>query len=411
MDSQSGTAVTNVIPLRKNRHWIDAFLASTSHSNSPEIYRKWTAIGCIGAALQRRCYLLIQGEPLFANFFIALVGPPGVGKTRAIRFGKNLLSTLKDFRLSPNALSKEKLIDNLAAATKIAPDANGVLHTQTAYACILDELSTFITHKDYAFMTNLTDFFDCPKVWRYETLSRGEQTIENLFLTLLGGITPKNIQANWGEAAIGMGFTARLNFIFSEEAKTIDLFSQTAEPDFGPLADDLKQIHSLRGRFSVTKDAAKYLQSWVTEGMPPIPADTRFAEYNPRRSIHWLKLCMVYCAAAGNDLIIEVEHAERAKETLLEAEALLPFVFEHIGQNPMLAALNDIHKWLKIEYLATREPIVETRLRRKLMQNIPPQYIDAALQELVNSGLCKISFTTAGKAYTPEITRTGVDDV
>lgn len=260
-------------------------------------------------------------------------------------------------------------------------------------------------------MTDLTDFFDCPKTWRYETLSRGEQTVENLFLTIAGGITPKSIQANWGEAAIGMGFTARLNFVYSEDSRAIDLFGVQEEPDYTTLIADLKSIYALNGRFRVTPDAAQLLQSWVSAGMPPIPADTRFAEYNPRRSIHWLKLCMVYSVAESNDLIITAAHAERARETLLEAEAMLPLVFEHLGQNPMLAALNSIHKWLKIEYGVNREPIIEQRVRRKLMADVPPQYVDAALQELVASGLCTVSPTSRGRAFIPVMTRTGIDDV
>jgi hypothetical protein len=396
---------------RKSRNWIESFVSSSNHSNSPAIYRKWTAIATLGAALQRRCYLLIQGEPLFCNFYIVLVGPPGVGKTRALRIGSQLLSQLKDFRMSPNSLTRQKLVDNLAQCIKITPDKDGVLHSQTAYTCFLDELSTFIQPKDYELMTFLTDFFDCPKVWRYETISRGEQTIENLFLTIAGGITPKSIQANWGEAAIGMGFTARLNFVFSEDAKPIDLFGLTDEPDYRGLLADLQTIYGLAGRFRVTPGAGKMLQSWVSSGMPPIPADTRFAEYTPRRSIHWLKLCMVYSIAESNDLIITESHAEQAKATLLEAEGLLPFVFEHIGQNPLLAALNNIHRWMKIEFMATREPLLEARIRRRLMIDIPPQYVDAALNELVGSGLCKVAITGKGKVYTPELTRTGVDDV
>lgn len=355
--------------------------------------------------------MLIQGEPLFTNFFIVLVGPPGVGKTRALRIGKEMLSNLRDFKLSPNSLTREKLIDNLASSTKVTTDASGKLVTQTAYTCILDELSTFIRHKDFSLMTDLTDFFDCPKVWRYETLSRGEQTIENLFLSLIGGITPKSIQANWGEAAIGMGFTARLNFVYSEDSKAIDLFGVQSEPDYSTLITDLQSIYELNGRFKVTPEAAKILQSWVSAGMPPIPADTRFAEYNPRRSIHWLKLCMVYSVAASNSLIIDVPHVERARETLLEAEGMLPLVFEHLGANPLLAALNNIHKWLKIEYGINREPIIEQRIRRKLMADVPPQYVDAAIQELVSSGLCTVQPTARGRAYTPVMTRTGIDDV
>lgn len=401
MASATGKVVTLVKPLRNHRNWIDGFVSSTAASNSPEIYRKWVAITTIGAALQRRCHLLIQGEPLYCNLYTILVGPPGVGKTRAIRFGTKLLSQLPELSLSPDALTREKLLENLSSSTRMAVAADGALSSQTAYACFLDELSTFIRSQDLDFMTVLTGLFDCPKVWSYQTLSRGNTRIENLHLTICGGITPKSIQRNWGEGAIGMGFTARLNMVYSEDYRPIDLFGAKTEINLDSLAEDLKAIYNLSGPFAVTKEAAAMLQSWVSEGMPPIPSDTRFAEYNPRRSIHWLKLCMAYAVAESDDMIICPEHVERAKQTLLEAEAVLPLCFEHMGQNPLLHALQSVHTWMKIEYGVSKQPIPDFRLRRKLLADVPPQYLEAAMKELVSSGMVTEQHTTKGKVYVP----------
>lgn len=395
-----------VLPIRRRKHktWIDDLVQFTSYSNSPEIHRKWTAISTIGAALQRRCYILIQGEPLFCNLYTVLVGPPGVGKTRSIRIGQKLLSQVSDLALSPDAVTQQKFLGLLSAATKVVP-ANGEMLTQTAYACFLDELSTFIKARDVDFMTVLTNLYDCPKVYSYQTLGRGDCRLENVFITICGGITPKSIQRNWGEDAIGMGFTARLNMIFSEDTKPINLFSISKEPDFTSFVDDLREIYDMQGAFRVTEDAARELQTWVSAGMPPMPADTRFAEYNPRRSIHWLKLCMAYSAAESSDLIITRSHVEAARQTLLEAESFLPLCFEHLGQNPMLSALNSTHQWLKIEYGVSKAPIPESRIRRKLLADVPPQYIEAALNELLNSGMMKLVASSAGKAYVPIMIR------
>jgi len=395
---------------RKLENWLDGYLATTSYSNSPRIYRLWAAITTIGATMQRRNYIVIQGERLFPNFYTVLVGPPGVGKTRALRPCKALLANLPNFTLAPSALTKEKLIDNLTKSGKVYAGPDGMPAVETAYACFLDELSTFIKHKDYDFMTNLTDMFDCPAVWEYETIGRGSQRVENLFLTIAGGITPKSIQTNWGEAAIGMGFTARLNMVYSEEITPIDIFAQTEEPDWSSLQHDLQQINETAGRFNITREAGEYLRKWIIEGMPPIPADSRFSEYNPRRSIHWLKLCMVYSIAESDSHVITLPQVERAKETLLEAEQLLPLAFEQIGQNPLLGAINALHRWMKIEYTMRREPLHESRLRRKLLSDVPPQYVDTVLQELISSKLAKLVISQSGKMYIPEITRMGLDE-
>lgn len=376
-------------------------MKSTEYTNSPEIFRRWVAITTLGAALQRRVYMLVQGEPLYCNFYTILVGPPGVGKTRAIRIGTRLLDDLQNFKRSPDSLTREKFIDLLAKAISVDIDQNGNVISQTAYACFLDELSTFIRAHDLEFMTILTAMFDSPKVWLYDTLSRGQTKIENLVLSICGGITPKSIQRNWGEGAIGMGFTARLNMVFSEEAKPINIFGAKSEVKLNDHLHDLQEIYKLSGPMHATPGASQMLQEWVSAGMPPIPADSRFAEYNPRRSIHWLKLCMACSVAESNNLIIAEHHVEQARKILLEQEKVLPLAFEHMGQNPMLEALKSIHTWMKVEYGLHKQPLPEARLRRKLLQDIPPQYIEPTLSELVNSGMAVVTLGQKGKLYVP----------
>jgi hypothetical protein len=114
---------------------------------------------------------------------------------------------------------------------------------------------------------------------------------------------------------------------------------------------------------------------------------------------------MVYSVAESDSLIITSEHVAKAKKTLLEYEAVLPLAFEHMGQNPMLHALNSVHTWLKIEHGIARQPIPEFRVRRKLLQDVPPQYLDAALNELVNSGMATKVALAKGVGYVPVLTR------
>jgi hypothetical protein len=67
----------------------------------------------------------------------------------------------------------------------------------------------------------------------------------------------------------------------------------------------------------------------------------------------------------------------------------------------MLNAINSVHQWMKVEYAINKTPIGETRLRRKLMADVPPQYIDAAINELLSSGLMSPHLQTSGRAFIP----------
>ena len=373
----------------------------TRYSNSPEIYRKWSALATISAALQRKVWLRINGSQIFPNLFVLLCGAPGIGKSQAINPCRDLLSELPNICLSPARTSPEKFIQLMCKSTRMLPLENNPYFTQSAYAVFMSEFSTFLRPNDKDFMTVLTDLYDCAKTWTYATLARDEERIENVYLTMIGGITPKALAENFGAAAFGMGFTARLNIIYSEDYKTPKLFGQTTVPDFSPLLQILSRIHALSGEFTFEPDAAEELQAWVDEGMPPIPSDGRLAEYVPRRWLHLVKLCMIYSACESNSLRVAKRHLAQARSTLLEAESVLAKAVEYLGTNPMMEAVRNIHAWLKLEYRKSKTPILEKFLKHKLLHDVGPQYINQFILELVNSGYAQMVGDGPTRAYIP----------
>src|SRR5262245_53125136 len=68
---------------RRYTSWIDGYIEHTANLESPEIGRKWEAIGMI-AAVQEQKVWVDTGSLLYPNLYIFLVGQPGTGKSRAI---------------------------------------------------------------------------------------------------------------------------------------------------------------------------------------------------------------------------------------------------------------------------------------------------------------------------------------
>lgn len=60
--------------------WISTFLDYTDGLPSPELFRKWAAIGTVAGALERRVWCSTARSKLYPNLFILLVSSPGVGK-------------------------------------------------------------------------------------------------------------------------------------------------------------------------------------------------------------------------------------------------------------------------------------------------------------------------------------------
>ena len=84
---------------RKLPNWIDAFMLYTHNTEPPTLFRKWTAISCIAAAMQRKC-VVEWGTSLtfYPNLFIVLVGPSATGKGTAMNPGLDIISELPSIR-------------------------------------------------------------------------------------------------------------------------------------------------------------------------------------------------------------------------------------------------------------------------------------------------------------------------
>lgn len=308
---------------------------------------------------------------------------------------------METVKLSPAKLSPEKFIGLLCKSTRILPLENDPFFSQSAYAVFLSELSTFIRPNDADFMTILTDLYDCPTAWTYATHARDMERAENVFVSMVGGITPKALAANFGAASIGIGFTSRLNMIFSDEYKTPDLFGTQELPDMLPFRDDLNQMAKLSGVFKFSSDTQKEFQSWVSAGMPPQPSDGKLQEYLPRRWLHLAKLCMIYSAAESDRLFIEMKHFLAAKQTLLEAEAVLHKALDYMGNSNVMEALRNVHTWMLTEFAKTKNLISEVKLKQKLLLDVTPQNLNTTIIELVASGYAEVHGTGPDRKYKP----------
>jgi hypothetical protein len=374
---------------RDTGDWIDKYLHVTANVPSPEIFRRWSAISTISASLQRRAYLVVRGERLFCNMYVLLVGPPATGKTRAIRSGHDLIRKYSNMRLLPAKTTGSKVIANVVASFQTYADASGMA-TMCAVSGFFDEVVNFIAPKDYDFMAQLTDWYDSPKQWAYDTRARGEEKAENIYLSFVGGTTPRTLANMLGSQAFGMGFTSRLNIIFSEDTIETDPFADLGEVNLDPLVPGMERFTSFCGEFTISEAAKDLVRQWVMNGMHPLPADSRFAEYNPRRWLHWLKLAMIHAMAAGTSEV-DIQHITKAKETLLEAEFVMPLALEYLGNNPMAEAVKNLHMWALTDYITNkRSPITEGRLLRKLMSDVPQQYHNVTLDHMINIGMLKV---------------------
>ncbi len=138
---------------------IESFVAATTNLESPEIFRKWAAIGSIAAALEQKVWLQTS-SPLYPNLYVFLVAHPGVGKTRTVRAVKRYFTELPEPHIAPTSVTASSLVDALVKAKRtLIRIPEGPLEYNSLLIAA-DELTAFMHKYDDEMIGVLSAFYD-----------------------------------------------------------------------------------------------------------------------------------------------------------------------------------------------------------------------------------------------------------
>lgn len=356
---------------------------------SPEIYRLWSAITAISAVLERKVWTTGSDGPIYPNLFTVLVGPPGSGKTNAIRPIRELWSRVTALNLAADNVTKAALIDALSRALRTVLNGSTTAYTFSALTVPCSEFGVFFTHHDLEFLSVLNHIYDAPSSYREERRTAGIIEIVKPYLVILAGTQPDYLNAFLPDAAWGMGFTSRLILIYSGDTPTADLFALNASSS-STLSPQLNKIFECKGEFVWSKNAIDELNAWNNAGCPPAPTHTKLLNYNARRAIHVLKLAMISAVSRSLELHVTVEDVERAKDWLIAAEIPMPDIFRAMGQRSDMQILGDMHfhlyrAWSSVA-LDKRQPLHDRDIYEFLHSRVPSEKIKNLIEVAEKSG-------------------------
>lgn len=366
------------------------YLAFTEGIPSPPLFRLWSAITTVAAALERRVWASTSGGQIhfYPNMYTLLVGPPGTGKDQAIRPAQDLLATAKlpgtskrMFQLSPDDMTSASLLDAMMDATRKIVLPNEVIEYHSL-AIFAPEFGVFVQQYDLAFLSKLNALWDNPRVFserrRHSNAGKPREIIAPQ-LNILAGSQPTFLASMLPDEAWGMGFTSRLLCIYAPSAPITDYFTTRPSQDAikASLLRGLIELGSLRGEVTFEDDAKKLLRGWHGTGMKPIPQHSKLQHYNARRMLHLLKLCIVASASAsyGAPLTISREHAQRALDWLLGAEQVMPDLFRDMVLRSDSQVLQELHFYCVREHIRTKKPVHEALLIQFLSTKVPSEKV------------------------------------
>ena len=339
---------------RKLPDWIEAFMLLTENSEPPKLFRKWTALSTIAAAMQRKVRVEWGSDLIFfPNLYTVLVGPSATGKGTAMTPALSIINELPSIRMSAQATSLQALIRRLKETNLTDIDMEtGDQQYHSSMTIFSKEFTVFLGYHNKELMASLCDWYDCDNKWSYETISRKKEEIVGVWVNLLGATTPDLIQSSLPIESIGGGLTSRIIFIFEERKdKLVVLPTKTTKEielkEF--LIHDLEKICMLSGSFKWTEDFASKWSEWCyyAEDNPPFH-DTKFDGYIGRRRSHVMKLAMIVSASHGkHDLVLSKDDLDAAIALLEEAEVKMPLTFRGVGKSDLSSHMFRVIAFLK----------------------------------------------------------------
>jgi hypothetical protein len=384
---------------RQLTDWIETYLTLTENSEPSRLYREWVAISVIAAVLQRKCYS-DWDKMIFPNMYIILVGPSGARKGTAMNQGYNFLTQPQfNVKMAAESTTREALIRRLKKhETTAIPGAPMAHSSLTIYS---EEFAVFIGQNNLEFISNLTDWFDCKSPWRYETKTQGEDTVNGIWVNLLGATTPAIIKSVLPQDAIGGGLTSRIIFVYApgkEKVVPYPMLTAAEKEIFKVLSSDLEQMSVMAGEFKPTQEFAELYGAWYIEHSknPPFH-DEKFEGYNERRQLHLRKVAMIMSASRDNSQEMTAVDFHRALALLKRTERLMPKVFSAYGRLDTSGLIDSIMGLLTMKKEMTFKDLL-FRYRKDLTR----EELEEIMTKLSELGFCSIKTNPAAgtKTYT-----------
>lgn len=338
--------------------WLNGFMKYSRNSEPPDIFRVWSGVFGIAAALRRKCWIQWGHHAFYPNMYISLVAPAGkCRKGTALGFVKPLVSYI-GVPLAADATTKEALIVSLKKSLDTFIDPNTDTLTQhCSLSAISKELTVFLGYENLQFLDDLCDWFDCDDDWEYDTKTQGTDHIHGVFLNLIGATTPDTLRNALPAQAVGGGLSSRFIFVYADKKARLVATPWLKPADlalYERVQADLVTIKNLCGQFSLTQSCVDSYVEWYTNHDRQHHGSTdHMSAYYSRKQVHLLKLAMIMSASRSNKMIITTYDFDRALMILDKTEVEMHKVLIGAGKNVFAGVLSKIMTFIAYEKKTT----------------------------------------------------------
>ena len=380
---------------RNFSNWGDAYKEYTLDTESAPIFHKWVCFSAVASVLVRKVWLEIGRLKIYSNLYVVLTAEPGVArKTQAINYMTPLLHEIAGVKMSADAITKEALTMDIAAAMDSFQCPNGDIVEHCSLSIISKEFESFLGQKkdNTKMLVFLTDIFDAPDKWEYKTKGSGEDSAVAAYINLLAATTPGSIASSLPIQAIGGGLTSRIMFVWAKgrQKKITAPKKPSAKLKF-KIIQDLVAISKITGPYKLSVDCFKQWDKWYQnydeENAGRLAQDKAFRGWYSRKPLYVQKLALIHTAMESDSRIIEWSAFKKALSDIEEVEKNMGNTFNAVGRSEVSPDVDAIMMEIK-----SRKAVSEAVLLQIMWRDVDSKKFDNVITTAIRTGKVRRDF-------------------
>lgn len=378
-------------------NFLQAYQIYSSGNEAPEEFHQWGAYAALSAACGPYLWTDMGGVGnIQPNLFILYVGPPGIKKSTAKDFVRNLMREVSTpqhpIPTAPSSTSKEAFVDFMAnpkSVCRMAYKWEDKMRPYTKCSIFANEFVNLVQvgGDPLAWIQVLTDIYDPQPNYDVSTISRGAKEIPYPYLTLLGCMTPELTRSLINENALSGGFSRRVLYIYGNKngppvPRPITTPEQEEAKKF--LVRRCRQIQTLQGKFEFTGAGFDAYDAWYRTNYKEMESATSAAVVNflQSKAVIVTKVAMLSRLAWSDELQLDAEDIEVAAAMVTSAQKHIDTIFSGVGRNPHAATISGIRAL--IDSHCSRPPgyITKKKIYGAFLGHASTSDIDSLLRQM-----------------------------
>jgi hypothetical protein len=347
----------------------------------------WSALGLLGAVINRKVYIMHGDLKFHCNNYICLVSEAGTGKSTSADLAAKLCRRVfPEYPIGPSQQSREAIVEFMSKNDDCKNNyvnEKGQSQELRVYLFFINELKNFVSYNPAGMVSFLTDIYD-RSYFDAGTIKRGLETIPNPAINILACETSEWLINNFRQSIMSGGIGRRMLFVNEVELPPI-----VPRPHITPAAKaaiervdaHLHKLRALVGEMKWDPKTYDLWDKWYADNKNNLPDNPIMRGYKRTKHVHVLKVCMQLAAASYEPKLILTPDLFQEVLAMFESiEEHMPKLFIASGRSEFARPKQQI-----FDMLERTCPMEEHTIRTALDTDVSPMEQVCLLRHLVET--------------------------